>query len=208
MVSVGAVAEFAIAESRSDQPGRAGFDIAATIISQYANSPIICRLVKNFGEYFDPTKLIDDFYNNIWNIETAQGFGLDVWGRIVGVSRTLHLPQPGTYLGFRPASDAHSFNEGIFFNDQATITTNFNLSDNAYRRLILAKALSNITDGGIAAINQILLNLFGQGYVVDNRDMTITYTFTSRLSPVDYAIATQSGVLPKPAGVAVNYVVP
>ena len=36
------------------------------------------------------------------------------------------------------------------------------LSDAAFRTLILAKALSNICDGSIPAINQILINLFCQ----------------------------------------------
>jgi Protein of unknown function (DUF2612) len=37
--------------------------------------------------------------------------------------------------------------------------------------------------------------------------MTMTYTFAFQLSPVELAIVTQSGVLPKPTGVLASVVV-
>src|SRR4051812_42839886 len=65
------------------------FDYWLTVISQYANSPILDTLVQNINESIDPTVNIDAFFDNMWNIDTAIGYGLDVWGRILGVSRTL-----------------------------------------------------------------------------------------------------------------------
>lgn len=181
------------------------FDPARTVISQYANSPVIQALVGSMASWLDPQAKIDLFYELVWDVNTAIGYGLDVWGRIVGVERVLHIPLGG-YLGFSEDSAAKPFGTGIFYG-LGNLTSNFALSDAAYRKLILAKALSNITDGSIPAINQILINLFGSGgnsYVRDNGDMTMTYVFDGALSPVDLAIVTQSGVLPKPAGVSVT----
>src|SRR5260221_2382599 len=79
------------------------FDYWATIISQYANSPIITQLISNFFQYVDPTVNIDAFYDFVWNLDTAKGYGLDVWGRIVGVQRQLNVPV-GKFLGFDEAS--------------------------------------------------------------------------------------------------------
>ncbi len=179
----------------------------ATVISQYANSPIILQLVENFGAYFDPTANMNAFFNLVWNVDTAQGYGLDVWGRIVGVDRVLHV-SVGGFLGWEEATDAETFGTGVFYAG-ADSTSNFALSDSAYRRLILAKALANITDGSIPSINQILIDLFpdyANQYVTDGGDMTMTYTFTGTLSPVDLAIIGNSGVLPKPVGVSVTVV--
>lgn len=180
------------------------FDYWATIISQYANSPILIKLIANFEQYMNPTADMDAFYDLIWNVDTAQGYGLDVWGRIVGVVRTLQVSN-ADYFGFQEAGGAsiQPFNSAPFFSGGAT-TNNFNLSDNDFRTLIFAKALANISDGSIPALNQLLLNLLpgrGNCYVTDDGDMTMTWTFEFIPTPVEAAILTQSGVLPKPVGV-------
>jgi len=181
-----------------------------TIISQFAASPIICQLIANMNDYIDPTINLDSFYNNVWNVHTAIGYGLDVWGRIVGVNRVLNIPIGGKYLGFEEAGSvsADPFNNSPFYTGEP-ITGNYVLTDDGFRTLILAKAFANICDGSIPSINQILLTLFpGQGncYCTDGQNMTMTYTFEFTLSPVDAAIVEQSGVLPRPCGVSVSVV--
>ncbi|MCW3101263.1 MAG: hypothetical protein JWL77_6881 [Chthonomonadaceae bacterium] len=185
------------------------FDVWKTVISQYANSPILTGLIQNFFEYVDQSQNLDLFFDNVLDVLTAQGYGLDTWGRIVGVSRTLNV-QAGAYFAFQQGNPgAEPWGQGPFYSGQ-TVTSNFQLSDEAYRQVILAKAASNITNGSIPAINRILLNLFpnrGNCYATDGGDMTMTYTFEFSLSPLEVAIVGQSGVLPKPAGVSVTIVV-
>lgn len=185
-------------------------DVEATIGSQYANSPTIVQLIYNMNTYLSPAANIDAFYDLVWNVDTAQGYGLDVWGRIVGVNRVIPVTA-GKYLGFDEATKASAdpFNQSPFWGGD-NFTTNFALSDDAFRTLIFAKALANITNCSIPAINQILLNLFpglGDCFVTDGENMTMTYTFLFPLTPVQLAIVNTSGVLPKPAGVAVTTVV-
>lgn len=181
------------------------FDAFQTLLSQYANSPVLLQLAANFAQYLDQTANFDLFFDNIWSVDTAQGYGLDVWGRIVGVSRVLAIQAPSTNFGFSgpDGNSGDSFDTAPFFNGVA-VTTNFTLSDSAFRTLIFAKALSNISTGSIPAINQLLLNLFpgrGQAYVQDLGNMQLAYTFAFVLSPAEQAIVTSSGVLPKPLGV-------
>lgn len=188
------------------------FDLWRTIISQYANSPRLYTLITNFFQYIDQTANFDLFFDDIWNIDTAQGYGLDVWGRILGVNRVMQVVPSSTYLGFAGSGDANylGFNQAAFFMG-APLTNNFALSDDAYRVLLFAKALANISDGSIPSINQLLLNLFpsrGNCYVTDGQNMTMTYTFLFALSSVEYAIINSSGVMPKPVGVSVTVVVP
>lgn len=185
------------------------FDRWRTIISQYANSPVITQLIENMDSYLDQTANFDDFFDLVMNVDTAQGWGLDVWGRIVGVSRTLSVPLPGLYFGTEEAGQtAQPFNQAPFYVGQQ-INNNFILTDSAYRILIFAKALANISDGSIPGINQILLNLFpnrGNCYVLDGLDMTMIYKFDFGLSSVELAIVTQSGVLPRSTGVSATVV--
>ena len=58
-----------------------------TILSQYDDSPTLLSMIESFNDAIDPTANITAFYENIWNVNTANGYGLDVWGQIVGVSR-------------------------------------------------------------------------------------------------------------------------
>lgn len=205
----------------------APFDWQSTFISQFANSPTMLLLVQGMAENIDPTTNFDAFYTRIWNIDTAVGHGLDIWGRILGVGRTLEIGT-ASYFGFTGVSGpsdasgdsfggkAANSGQSPFYNGGA-VTQNFSLADPSYRVLLLSKALLNITDCSIGAINQILINLFmapavagrtGNAYCTDGLDMTMTYTFDIDpvLTPVEHAIIYQSGVLPRPSGVFASVV--
>lgn len=253
------------------------FNWRETILAQYANSDRITGLIETFFDATDQTANFDAFWDNIWNLNTAIDYGLDVWGRIVGINRVLQVAD-SQYFGFAEAGDALPFGDARFagwtdhfgfaeagdaqpfgqapFGAQKTflgvdptagggifyvggrLTSNYALSDEAYRQLIYAKAAANITDGSIPAINRILLNIFpgrGNCYVQEGavpsyfgfaeatnaqpfgqapfyngqpiQSMAYSYVFGFQLSPVDRAIVAQSGVLPRPVGVAASVVV-
>jgi Protein of unknown function (DUF2612) len=185
------------------------FDVWKTIISQFANSPILTQLIENFDSYVDQTVNMAAFFDDMWNVDTAQGYGLDVWGRIVGVVRTLQVAGAGDYFGFAEAlPGSEPFGVASFYAG-APLTSNFDLPDSSFRTLIFAKALSNISDGSVKSINQLLINLFpnrGNCFVTDGLNMSMTYTFNFVLSQVELAIIGQSGVLPKPVGVSTSIV--
>lgn len=184
------------------------FDEWTTVLSQYANSPRLTGIIESFNAAMDQTQNIENLYDLVWNVLTAVGWGLDVWGRIVGVTRALSFPGGVNFLGFEEPADPNltGFNQGGFFSGGST-TDNFQLSDADFRLLILAKAAGNISDGAIPSINKILLALFplrGACYVQDGQNMGLTYTFQFPLTPIEKAIVAQSGVLPNPAGVVIN----
>lgn len=184
------------------------FDVWATIIMQYSNSPILDAIIVDFDGAMDLTGLVDNFYDLVMNVQTAQGEGLDVWGRIVGASRTLLLPGSAQYLGFEEAGSWVGFNQSPFYSG-GQVTQNFNLSDAQFRQLIYAKALSNISDGGMKSANEILMTLFqgrGNAWVIDDGGMEVTYAFNFQLTSVEVAMLAQSGILPTSAGVLANIV--
>lgn len=187
------------------------FDPHKPIISQYAASPTLVQLIDNMHAYIDPTADFDAFYTLVWDIRTAQGYGLDVWGRIVDVGRVVEVPSDEDTFGFQQMlPDSEPFNQGVFYAGTGA-TSNYALSDDAYRLLIYAKALANICDGSIPAINKVLRTLFpgrGNCYCTDGLNMTMTYHFSFALSAVELAIVQQSGVLANPAGIAYSIVTP
>ncbi len=193
-----------------------GCQWTGTLASQFANSPTLVRLLTNFNAYIDPNADIDAFYDQVWNVETAVGYGLDMWGRIVGVNRVLQVATVA-YFGFSgPAGySGQPWNQAPFYKPPAPPTSNYALLDGPYRELILAKAMANISNNTIPAINEIMVSLFGPDgpfpisgncYCTDGLNMTMTYTFGSSLSPLQYAIVFQSGILPRPTGVSATVV--
>lgn len=181
-------------------------NVEQTIISQYANSPTLVQLITNVNEYIDPRANIEAFLQLVWNVDTAQGFGLDIWGKIVGVSRLLQIPGNDPIVGFDNASVPKDWFPMSFgrFALENEVATAFSLDDPAYRVLIYAKALANIITTTAPAMNQLLRNLFpgrGRAYVRDLGNMSMQFVFNFSLTNVEYAMITQSGVLPHPAGV-------
>lgn len=206
------------------------FDYNPTIISQYANSTRMRAMIDTFSQSVDQYRNIQFFYDRVFNVQTAEGYGLDVWGRIVGASRIVQIPFVG-FFQFSETGAVTPFGLSQFYNGGAT-ANNYALSDDDFRRLIYAKARTNISDGSTPDINSILKSLFpgrGNCYVTDTHNAStflqfaetgavtpfgsaqmysgapqslgITYTFAFSLSDVEKAIIRAPGVLPKPAGV-------
>lgn len=180
-------------------------NVEQTIISQYGNSATITQLVRDMNTHIDPRADFDTFYDFVWNVESAQGFGLDIWGRIVNISRDLTVPATLTYFGFNEAAPgSYPFGEAPFYEAASDATQTYRLADDAYRTLILTKALTNISAVTSPSLNQLMLNLFaerGRCYVNDMGGMLLRYTFEFLLTDYEHAIMTQSGAIPRPAGV-------
>lgn len=90
-----------------------------------------------------------------------------------------------------------------------TVTRTVDLSDEIYRRLILMKAMSNITDCSVPDINRMLRFMFGKNrraYVLNNGGLRMSYIFEFALSSAELAIIQSSGALPSPPGVYVSVV--
>lgn len=154
-----------------------------TVASQYKNSPTLLQLIDNFNQYIDPGANLQAFYDLVWNIDTAQGFGLDILGRIVGASRQVNVP---AVFPVRVAPGLRS------------------LTDDQFRILLYATALTNISGTSIPEINTVLRRLFagrGNAYAVDNLDMSIRYALAFAATGYDFAIMAQSNALPRPAAV-------
>ena len=179
-------------------------NVEQTIISQYVNSSTIVRIVRNMDEYIDPMADLDAFYNFVWNVNTAVGFGLDIWGKIVDVGRYLKIDVKPYNFGFDDGlNDYAPFGQGVFWNG-TPLTNTYRLEDEAYRTLVLAKAMANIIRTTSPAINQLLCNLFpdrGRCYVLDIGEMRMRYVFEFRLTDYERAIVNQANVLPRGAGV-------
>lgn len=174
-------------------------------MKQYAASPILQALIDDWAENFGPDWQ-DQLYSIVWDVDTAQGFGLDIWGEIVVASRQLTVPASSKYFGYNTSTSTQSwepFNSATFYSGTGDTQT-YVLADNAYRVLILAKALSNISATDSKSLNQVLMQLFpnrGTAYVNDLGGMGMRFVFNFTLESWEKAVLTNGSVIPRPAGV-------
>lgn len=179
-------------------------NISSTILSQYAGSPVMAHIINQWNLALDLSANEQLFLKDIWDVSTASGIGLDIWGRIVGVSRYLYVPGSIKYFGFSENTDALPFNNAPFYAG-VDATKTFALDDNIFRQLIMAKAYCNISTCTVYDINYVLNMLFssyGYVYCVETSPMKLQIVFDFNMEPWQLAIIVQSGVIPIPAGVS------
>lgn len=152
-----------------------------TLLSRFSGSPIIVALISSFDAAMDPSADIAAFLKYIWDVRSAVGNGLNIWGKIVGIPRTIPSSPPIT------------------------------LGDFDYQTLILVKAAANIGNVTIPTLNRLLTQIFaanGIVFVQDNLNMTLTYVFSFAPTTAQIAIIQDSGAMPRPAGVGVFFSYP
>lgn len=166
-----------------------------TLYVQYSNS-------KNFQNflYGNDTNIglnsvlnirVQDFYNDIFNILTANTAGLNIWGQILNTDRGYYLPTGDNVFGFnvRPNNTtdyAQNFNHGTFYHGG-----NYSiLPDGEYRCLLMLRARTFISNMSILSITSLLndffINLKQYGSTTQNYDFIVSvnaeYNYNNRLN--------------------------
>ena len=170
-----------------------------SIQSQYAASRAIRALVDGMNLRIDPAADIDLFYEKFFNIYTAEGAGLDNWGVILGAGRLLAVPG-GDFFGFSGSGLSPFDNAPFYYHG---VTDNYYLTDEAYRRLLLFKALANISAADAATLNKLLAKVFDgrAAYVLEAAPMEIRFNFEFYLTPHERALMRLEYIPPHPGGV-------
>ena len=165
------------------------FDINETVQSQYAASPHITNLVNAFWDALNPDADIELFYNKVFNLDTAEGMGLDVWGRIVAIGREyLTTDTTNPYWGYKLPEivdeRVQNFGNAPYYKK---INGTVKLTDTAYRLYIFLKAMINIGDGTLASLNKMIKYLFPTDtvYVIHTDTMVLRLVVESPISQAD-----------------------
>lgn len=179
--------------------------IEKTIMSQYANSPRLMHIINSLWSAIDPERFTDEFYRLVMSIPTANSYGLDIWGRIVGIGRTVNFLNPeGEYFGF--VETFYPFNERPF-SAPGTDSDTWELTDEAYRELILLKALSNIVYATAPNINALMRAMFDKScYFLITGHMQAQYIFEFTLTAYQHHLVYNTDILPRPCGVLISIV--
>ena len=172
--------------------------ITTKLISQYANSEKILRLANGIRSMFSNAKLISDWYKIVYNIKTAKGFGLDIWGKILNQSRNFIYTNPNTGV------QTNYYLKGALTVDGTYISADE--VEETYRKVLFMKAISLITNATEKSLNE-LLQFYFEGrrvYVVQYDTMKLRYVFEVVVNKLEKSIF-QSDLLPKPTGVGATF---
>ena len=154
------------------------WDIAETVQSQYATSKRMRAVIDAFWNAINPKADIDLLYKKLVNPRTAEGTGLDVWGRIVAIGRSyLAAEDTNPYFGFDPPEGVKNdrlgtFNVTPFYKK---IMGKIRMADTMFRTYVFLKALINISNSSLAGLNQMVKLLF------PDADVRILHTGTMAL---------------------------
>lgn len=179
-----------------------------TILRQYGNSPKLKNIIYSFNGAMDVTNIINDFYTSVMNLDTANSYGLDIWARIVDISRYVKFDSIGDVFGFN-GQKLSTFNNGSFYSGEK-VTTTLKLADDFFRTVIKSKAAVNISDSSIKDINRILGSIFDSDvkpFVTDNLDMSMHYVFPFYLKDNEISLIKNSNILPRPSGVKLRGII-
>lgn len=183
-----------------------------TIMRQYQGKPNLINIIDTFEQAVSLDDFTDSFITNVWDMTTNGSYGLDVWGKIVNISRYVSGDSNDEVFGFSEAnaSDADvypmPFNTAPFYGGTVS-TNNVRLGDDAYRTLILAKAFSNISIATIPEINKFLTMLFsgrGVAYCTIIGPMQLGITVKFALATYESNILQNYDVMPIPNGTSVT----
>ena len=203
-------------------------NLLQTIIWQYNESPNLNSLLNQKQAWYDTnqTDFWENWYTNVFNLQTANLFGLSVWSIILGVPLFVPLnpdPMGKPIWGFNAYDPSFptlentyfNFGNGNFSNDVPPIS----LTLEEQRFVLRLRYFQLVTRGAIPEINQFLhylistsaISPIGPMYALDDFDMTMTYVFDFLISD-NLLDAIQYGdngydLLPRPAGVGTKYIV-
>lgn len=150
---------------------------------------------------------------NAMDIDHATGTDLDLCGKRVGQSRTLHRFYPLTVFGFRGVAGTKGFAKfgigggGRWYRYGDPTRDTVALNDADYRFLIKCRITKNFQIGTMPDNINALNFIFDHAVAYDNYDMSITVIIRQEISEFKRFILKSLDILPRPAAVGVkNYI--
>lgn len=184
-------------------------NLLRAMLWQYNDAPRLESLVAQKQAWLDVENegFWGDWVRDVFNLVTANDFGLSVWAIILDVPLTIASASPDddghVIWGF--ALDDENFDNGNFA-PWAVLP----LTTEQCRLILRLRYFQLVTRGTVPEVNEFFSGLFsdqGSAYVVDGLDMSARYIFGFPLSTNLQVVFTYFDLLPRPAGVRVDYVV-
>lgn len=188
-------------------------DLTNAIDWQRSNAQILLAWLIKKTEWYavNHCEFWSFWFDNIFNLDTANQFGLSVWAIILDEPAFgLTDASPDDYPAWAFGDERENFNNGNFGTNSSV---GYNFSTEQIRKMLKLKAFILHMSGSVhgdsnIAINTSLERIFGENaiYCIDNRDMTFNYIVYDE-SIQDLAIELYArDLLPRPVGIDIRRV--
>lgn len=183
-------------------------DLMRALLWQYNDAARLEALVRQKQQWYDANQSAfwSDWVADVFDLRTANDFGLSVWAIILDIPLVVASavdPVDKPIWGFGQYRE--NFTNGNF----AAISSSA-LSTEQKRLVLRLRYFQLVNDGAVTEINAFFAYLFaplGPAYVKDGYDMRARYVFEFPMSSALEVVLTEFDLLPRPAGVKVDYVI-
>jgi hypothetical protein len=188
------------------------------LILQYYNQPRARAEIGIEASRWQALKEFLDRFKREFDLDFATGDRLDKIGKLVGVSRFVPFVVEKEFFGFDINPESVGFaskfdpsRRGAPFKDKFGINyTATQLDDADYLFLIRAKIAFNQVhakmSGDEVTLNDVIAFLFDGGYVIDNKNMTLTLFLPFSVDLRQLRIVLNSGLIPTPQAVGYSLI--
>lgn len=186
----------------------ASVNLLAAILWQYEDAEKLKALAtaKQAWATEHQTNFWLNWYRDVFNVDTANEFGLSIWGRILDVRLGVDVAPQTNKVAFGFGAAHRNFNGGNFGVDADKTQT---LSLEQQRLVIRLRYFQLTCRGTVPEINEFMNLMFGdQGkvFVIDPHDMSYAiYQFDFTPSSELRFILDEFDLLPRPSAVGVKW---
>lgn len=187
-------------------------NLLRSILWQYNDAEHLQALINAEAEFYSLSSagFWQNWYRDVFNLDTANDFGLIIWSVILGSYRDVRLntESRGRIFGFNAkegvalANSNQNFNFGNFTSSESIVSVN----RDQLRMLLKIRAMQLVSNGSAYDINRMLNRVFPDNSVFcrDNLDMTMTYVFTEAPSMDILFLLQKAEVFRPPAAIGYN----
>ena len=183
-------------------------NLMRAVLWQYEGAPRFKALIQGEQDWINQAHehFWSTWVRDVFNLKTANDFGLNVWARLLDVPLTIYRErQVQDVFGF--GSNHQNFGHGGFGRARGR---ELEVTVEQARKILLLRWFQLTSRPTIGNINQALAVVFGDdvAYIQDNLDMSHTFfMFTQRPDYQTIDLLKHTDLLPRPAGVGSAFAV-
>ena len=181
-------------------------DLLKSILWQYNEAANLQEILSNEEDFYSQnySDFWNNWYNNVFNLQTANDFGLSVWSIILQLPIQLNPPPVDGQLVWGFGSFRKNFENGNFNSDGGST----GLTTSEKRLVLKLRYYQLVANAAIPNTNRFLnfaFKDFGPCYVLDDFNMQITVVFGFEINSKLLEFIKKYDLIPRASGVGIKY---